>query len=109
QGFPMKNSMQGPARKKALLKKGTGFRADRKGKMQRKTVRGNTVSAETQQLNLAIIQAGDPALFEQLIPKQKAEEQKVSVKEQMIKESLENVGNTELAHEALKIKPKSRR
>jgi len=109
QGFPMKLAMQGSARKKALLKNGTGFRAEKKGQLKRKAVRGNTVSIETQQLNLLITQAGDLQLFEQLIPKKKVEEQKVSIKEKMVEESLANVGNTELAQEALKIKPKSRR
>ncbi len=74
QGFPMKPSMHGTARKKALLKKGTGFRATVKGQMKRKNVRGNVVSPETQQLNLVITQAGDIQAFEQLVPKQKIEE-----------------------------------
>jgi small subunit ribosomal protein S6e len=109
QGFPMKPKMQGTARKKALLKKGIGFRTTIRGQMKRKNIRGNIISPETQQLNLVITQAGDMQIFEQLIPKQKIEEKKETIKEQMVKQSLENVGNTALAKEAKKIKSKSKR
>jgi small subunit ribosomal protein S6e len=109
QGFPMKASMQGSARKKVLLKKGTGLRTKKRGMLKRKAVRGNTISPETQQLNLVITHAGDMELFNSLIPKEKVVEKKVSVKEEMVKQSLENVGNVELAHEALKIKGKVKR
>lgn len=109
QGFPMKSTIQGAARKKALLRKGTGFRTKRKGALKRKAVRGNMISPETQQLNLVITHAGDMELFTSLIPKEKVEEKKVSVKEEMVQKSLDNVGNVELAHEALKIKGKVKR
>ena len=109
QGFPMKPSMQGASRKKVLLKKGVGYRPKTKGAIKRKSVRGNTVSIETQQINLAITQAGEMQLFEQLIPKEKVEEKKETVKEQMVKESLSHVGDTEFAEKARKIKQKAKR
>ncbi|MBN1941299.1 MAG: 30S ribosomal protein S6e [Candidatus Diapherotrites archaeon] len=108
QGFPMKPSLQGNMRRKILMQKGTGFRGKRKGVFKRKSARGNTVSEETQQLNLVITKPGDMKDFESLIPKEKVEEKKVSVKEEMVKESLENVGNVELAGDPKKIKGKVR-
>ena len=109
QGFPMRPGLQGANRRKILMKNGIGFHAKKEGEITRKSARGNTVSEETQQLNLVITHEGDIKLFEELIPKEKVEEKKVSVKEQMVKESLDHVGDTALAEEAKKIKGKVKR
>ncbi len=108
QGFPMKPSLDGHARKKLLVKKGVGINPDRKGLILRKTMRGNTVGPDIVQLNLVITKKGDKALNEIVNSSEKKGEKKESAKERMIKESLENVGNVDMAEEAKKIKGKVR-
>ncbi len=61
-GFPMKPSLEGQARKKLLMKKGIGIRSKRKGERQRKRVRGNTVGQDIHQLNLKITGYGKEKL-----------------------------------------------
>ena len=107
QGFPMKPTVQGPLRRKVLLTIGVGFRSDRKGKKQKKTVVGNTVSANTAQVNVVITAHGEQKFEELLKTTAKPKEEKESVKERLVKESLEKAGSEELAHE--KTKPKARR
>ncbi|MCX6798781.1 MAG: 30S ribosomal protein S6e [Candidatus Diapherotrites archaeon] len=109
QGFPMKPTLQGLARRKVLLKLGVGFRSERKGMALKKTVRGNTVGADIMQLNLAVTAHGGKPLGE-LLPAggDKKKETKETAKERMIRQSLENVGNVALAEEAKKIKGKTK-
>src|SRR3989338_2195265 len=57
-GFPMRNDIEGPIRKKALLGSGVGVKIDRKGMKKRKTVCGNQVTIKTAQLNLSIKKYG---------------------------------------------------
>lgn len=106
QGFPMKPTLEGQARKKILLRKGTGVRSKHKGIFLRKSVRGNAVSPETAQLNLAITQDGSKPITDFVDITVKSGETKESAKERLVKQSLENVGNVELAEEAKKIKVK---
>jgi len=61
-GFPMKPSLEGQARKKLLMKKGIGIRNKRKGERRRKRVRGNTVAQDIHQLNLKITEYGEEKL-----------------------------------------------
>ncbi|MFH1544495.1 MAG: eS6 family ribosomal protein [archaeon] len=107
QGFPMHSSISGIGRKKIFSGKGIGFKIKRKGGRKRKSVRGNTVSNETEQLNLVVITEGEKKLDE-LFPKEekKEEPEKESIKEQMVKESLEMVGKKDLGEEAKKVKGK---
>ncbi|MDD4250707.1 MAG: S6e family ribosomal protein [Candidatus ainarchaeum sp.] len=65
-GFPMNNSVQGPGRKKILTAKGLGFKSKSKIKGQRKrvSVRGNTISEVTAQVNLKITKDGTKKLAE---------------------------------------------
>lgn len=110
QGFPMKMTLEGQGRKKLLVRKGIGIKSKTKGKIVRKAMRGNTVAADIVQLNLLITKQGPKSISEFIKPEEKkTEEPKESAKERMIKESLENVGNTELAEEAKEIKGKVRR
>jgi len=74
-GFPMRADVEGTARKKLLLSGGTGFHSRRKGLRKRKSVRGNTVSAEISQINLKVTKAGGKPL-EQLVAKEGAKEEK---------------------------------
>lgn len=87
-GFPMRTDVEGTLRKKLILSGGTGFHPKKKGLRKRKSVRGNTISADISQVNLKVIKAGSKPL-EQLIgkpekPKEgeeaKAEEKKEEAK-----------------------------
>lgn len=100
QGFPMNPSIPGDLRKKAFVESGQGFRQKRKGERRRINVRGNTVSQETNQLNLAVTAYGEKALDE-LIEKT-GKKEKTSVKEEMIKKSLDAAGDVKAAEEAKK-------
>jgi hypothetical protein len=65
------------------------------------------VSKETAQLNLLITKKGQKP-FEEYAGKVEKKEEKLSAKEELIKKSLENVGNIEMAEEAKKIKGKAK-
>lgn len=55
-GFPMREDLAGASKRKLLVTKGFGARnIERKGQLGRKTVRGNTVSNETAQINAKIL------------------------------------------------------
>jgi len=58
-GFPMKKDVDGPRRIKSLLAGGIGFNPKRDGQRRRKTVRGNTVSADIVQINTVVTQKGE--------------------------------------------------
>jgi small subunit ribosomal protein S6e len=77
-GFPVLNSVEGPILKKALLTYGVGMKNKTKGLRKRKTVRGNTLSADIVQINLVIKKYGNTGLKEifpeQCKPKAKKEE-----------------------------------
>ncbi len=110
QGFPMKSSIEGQTRRKILVKKGVGVNLKEKGKIVRKNMRGNTVGKDIIQINLVITKQGDKPIndFIKPVETKKEKEIKESAKERMIKQSLENVGNIELAEEAKNIKGKIR-
>ncbi|MBU0635680.1 30S ribosomal protein S6e [Candidatus Micrarchaeota archaeon] len=105
-GFPMRPSLIGLGRKKIFSFKGIGFRQTRKGERRRKSVRGNTISSHTAQVNLVITKNGSTKI-EQIFGKEpKKEEPKKSVKEEMVAKSLAAVGDDSMAEEAKKIKGK---
>lgn len=66
QGFPMRKSIEGAERKKVLLEKGSGIREDEDGVRRRKSVRGNTVSGEIEQLNTVVTEEGSKSVEELL-------------------------------------------
>ena len=111
QGFPMRKSVHGPGRRKLLLKKGVGFKPAHKGQKKRKSARGNTVSPETMQLNVVVTAHGNKALdtFFEVKEVKKEEEVQESSKDRLVKQSLENVGNVELAGDAKTVKGKVRK
>ena len=110
QGFPMKSSIEGQIRRKILVKGGVGVNLKEKGKIVRKNMRGNTVGKDIVQLNLVITKQGDKPIsdFIKSVEAKKEEKETESAKDRMIKQSLENVGNVELAEEAKNIKGKVR-
>ncbi len=63
-GFPMRPNLQGPGRKKLLLKGGIGFHPKRGGMRKRKMIRGNTVSGDIVQINMKITQYGPKPIEE---------------------------------------------
>ncbi|MFH0815605.1 MAG: 30S ribosomal protein S6e [Methanobacteriota archaeon] len=68
-GVPMRSDLPGPRRKMILTAESTGFHPERKGTRKRKNFRGNTVSPDTIQLNMKIIQYGPRAVKEIFPPK----------------------------------------
>jgi small subunit ribosomal protein S6e len=72
-GVAMRSDLPGPRRKKILTAESTGFHPERKGVRRRKTFRGNTVSADTIQLNMKIVQYGPRAVKDIFPPKAEAE------------------------------------
>ncbi len=61
-GFPMRPDLPGPRRKRVLLAGGVGFHPTRRGLRKKKTVRGNTISPDTLQLNLKISLRGPKSI-----------------------------------------------
>lgn len=98
EGFPMKGDLAGAGRKRIYVT------VDRKkGSRKKITRRGNIVTSDISQLNLKIVKEGSKKLEEAIGPVEKKGDEKASVKEQMVKESLENVGKIS-AEEAKEIK-----
>ncbi len=61
-GFPMRKDVPGPRRRRILLSGGVGFHPPRGGLRKKKTVRGNTISPDTLQLNLKITMRGPKSI-----------------------------------------------
>ena len=79
-GFPMRFDVDGYQRKRILIASGVGIKKKkRKGIRLRKTVAGNTIHADTAQINLKIIKYGKD-------PLDKAAESEVKVEEAPKKE-----------------------
>lgn len=109
-GFPGKKDVEGTALKRVLLKKGFGMktrpRKEGKGKKRRlqkglrlkKTVRGNTISRDTVQINIKVIKSGNKKLEEifpktekpaEEVKKEKPEKEKKEIKREGEKETTE--------------------
>lgn len=74
-GFPMRKDISGARKIAVILSSGSGYHPKIKGIRKKKTVRGNTIAADTTQLNLKIIEFGT-ANLEELIPKKSSAEEK---------------------------------
>lgn len=66
EGFPMRDTIQGTGRRKILITKETGGKNLESGERRRKTVRGNTVSDQIEQLNLKVVEEGSKPVEELL-------------------------------------------
>jgi small subunit ribosomal protein S6e len=64
QGFPMRADVAGTGRKKIVLASPPGFHPKSKGQRRRKSVRGNTISADTAQINAKITKNGPKSVDE---------------------------------------------
>jgi hypothetical protein len=60
----MRKDLDTTARKKILVVEGIGVKRKRRGQRQRKSVRGNTISAQISQINLKILKYGKEKLGE---------------------------------------------
>jgi small subunit ribosomal protein S6e len=65
-GFPMRASIEGSERERVLIEDGSGIREKEDGMKRRKSVRGNTVSTEIEQLNAKVVEEGSKSLEELL-------------------------------------------
>jgi len=69
-GFPGLKSVEGASLKKVLLTYGTGMKKLKpRGLRLKKTVRGNTISKDSVQINLKVVKEGDKKL-EEIFPEQ---------------------------------------
>ncbi len=71
-GFPMNPSVETVGRRRVLLKGPPGFHPKIKGERKRRTVRGNTLSEDIQQINVKVLKVGEKTL-EAMFPSKKEE------------------------------------
>jgi small subunit ribosomal protein S6e len=88
-GFPMRPSIHGGVRIRAILSGGVGFHSKRQGERRRKTLRGNVITEEIVQVNMKIVEK----------PK-KAKEAKKKEKEPEGKKTPEMTESSELRGES---------
>lgn len=74
QGFPMRRSIEGTIRKQIMLAKGAGIEEGEEGVRKRKSVRGNTVSDEIEQLNTKVVEEGSNSIEDILSEDEEDEE-----------------------------------
>jgi small subunit ribosomal protein S6e len=55
-GFPMRPNAHGGVRISVILSEGVGFRSNRAGERQRKTLRGNVITEDIVQINMKIVE-----------------------------------------------------
>ncbi|MEM5830063.1 MAG: 30S ribosomal protein S6e [Candidatus Aenigmatarchaeota archaeon] len=63
-GFPMHPNIEGAVKRKVLLSSPPCFHPRKKGERRKKTVRGNTISADIVQINMKIVKKGEKPLEE---------------------------------------------
>lgn len=71
-GFPMVPFVEGSINKKVLLGNGLAFKSIHKGEKRRKTVFGNTINENVEQVNVKILELDSNANLDELFPKQEA-------------------------------------
>jgi small subunit ribosomal protein S6e len=72
-GAPSRKEIEGSIKARPLLSAGTGIRHAKKGHRARKLIRGNTISADTEQVNAVITKYGQKPLEEIFKAREKAE------------------------------------
>ena len=63
-GFPMRKSIESNERRRVLIDDGAGIRPEEQGDRRRKSVHGNTVSNNIEQLNVKVVEEGGKSLEE---------------------------------------------
>lgn len=74
QGFPMRKSIEGTVRRRVMIGDGAGIQEDGEGIRKRKSIRGNTVSDEIEQLNTKVVEEGSKSIEELLSEDEEDEE-----------------------------------
>lgn len=75
-GFPLRKDISGTRKMAVILSGGTGYRPKMNGVRKKKTVRGNTIAADTVQVNLKTLEYGTAKLEELFPQKAKTEAKK---------------------------------
>lgn len=75
-GFPMRSDVSGPRRTGVLLASGPGYISTSNGARRKRSVRGNLISDEIQQVNCVVKKAGTKPLAELFPPSAKKEKEK---------------------------------
>ncbi|MFB6143784.1 MAG: 30S ribosomal protein S6e [Candidatus Nanohaloarchaea archaeon] len=65
-GIPMRRSIEGTIRRRVLIEEGQGVRDTEEGTRKRKSVRGDTVSEDIEQLNTRVVEEGSKSIEELL-------------------------------------------
>ena len=73
-GFPMRKSIESNERRRVLIKDGAGIRPEEKGDRLRKSVHGNTVSKNIEQLNVKVVEEGGKSLEDHFSEDEDSEE-----------------------------------
>jgi small subunit ribosomal protein S6e len=73
-GFPMRKDIEGIGRKKIIVTRGVGYKAE-KGRRKRKSLGGNAITQDIAQINCKVLQQGEKKL-EELFPKAEKKEEK---------------------------------
>ncbi len=105
QGFPMRQDIQGTARKRVLLTGGSGFHPKLKGERRRKSVRGNTISPEIVQVNTKIVKYGTKKLEQIFGKKEEKKPEEKPKEEKKPEEKKEEAPKEEKAKEPEKKEP----
>lgn len=90
-GFPALQNVEGLGVKRVLLTKGKGMRAKKKGLRLRKSVRGNTISADIVQVNLKVSKEGKKPLAEILGKTEKPKEEEAKPEEKKEEKELKRI------------------
>ena len=75
-GTPSRKEIEGTRKARPLLGRAPGIRSAKSGFRRKKLIRGNTVSADTSQVNTVIVEYGSKPADELFKPKEKKEEEK---------------------------------
>ncbi len=97
-GFPMRFDVDGEGRKKILITTGIGNRKRRKGMRLRRTVAGNTVGAQTVQVNVKVVKHGKTPLFEE--PKEEGAKEETAPEGETKAADAKEAADTKAADEA---------
>lgn len=65
-GFPMRRDIEGMVKTRIIIDSPPGFHPTKEGERKRKMLRGNTISADTTQINCKVVKAGEKQLEELL-------------------------------------------
>ena len=80
-GFPMRGDIEGIGRKRVLVSTGIGFHAKYVGQRRRRSIRGNTISAQIVQINLKAAKHGSKTIEESWAVAAKEAKKKSKTKE----------------------------